>query len=316
MAEHHALEQNIAPAPFQLLTFFAAHTSRIRLGTAVVVAPYWHPVKLAGEAAMFDLLSEGRLEFGIGRGAYQREFDIMSGGIPQQEGVAYMQEMLPAVKALWLGDYEHKGNYWSFPTATSVPKPLQKPYPPIWVAARDPGTYDWAIENGCNIQSWGIVRPFAEVELYKRRFEAALKRYPQSPRPKFMTMRWAAVYEKPNGWELPVTAILRRSAQFENLFKNLAGVTNGFPDLVDLETIENRAEYQPDALCANLLFGTPSQVIAKLQQYRALGVDNFCFNTSYGLPMEFQKKSLRLFIDEVMPEFSETTRAKAAPQPA
>ena len=56
-AEHHALEMTIAPDPFQLLTWWAAHTDRIRLGTAVVVAPYWHPIKLAGEAAMIDLLS-------------------------------------------------------------------------------------------------------------------------------------------------------------------------------------------------------------------------------------------------------------------
>jgi hypothetical protein len=69
ITEHHAIEQNISPAPFQLMAFLAAHTSRIRLGSAVAVAPYWHPVKLAGEAALFDLLSKGRLEFGIGRGA-------------------------------------------------------------------------------------------------------------------------------------------------------------------------------------------------------------------------------------------------------
>jgi flavin-dependent trigonelline monooxygenase, oxygenase component len=60
-AEHHAIEMTIAPAPFPLLAWWAAHTSRIRLGTAVVVAPYWHPIKVAGEAAMLDLLSGGRL---------------------------------------------------------------------------------------------------------------------------------------------------------------------------------------------------------------------------------------------------------------
>jgi alkanesulfonate monooxygenase SsuD/methylene tetrahydromethanopterin reductase-like flavin-dependent oxidoreductase (luciferase family) len=76
-AEHHALEMTIAPGPFQILTWWAAHTSRIRLGPAVVVAPYWHPIRLAGEAALLDLYSGGRLEFGIGSGAYQREFDRM-----------------------------------------------------------------------------------------------------------------------------------------------------------------------------------------------------------------------------------------------
>jgi alkanesulfonate monooxygenase SsuD/methylene tetrahydromethanopterin reductase-like flavin-dependent oxidoreductase (luciferase family) len=304
IGEHHAIEQNISPAPFQLMAFLAAHTTRIRLGTAVVVAPYWHPVKLAGEAAMLDVLSGGRLEFGIGRGAYQREFDIMAGGIPQREGGGYMQEMLPAVIALWRGDYAHDGRYWSFPTATSVPKPLQQPYPPLWVAARDPDTYDWAIAQGCSIQSWAIARPFSEVELYKSQFDAALSRHPQKRRPKFLTMRWTAVYDRPDGWEIPVAAVRRRSAQFENLFKNLAGVSNGFPHAIDLESIDNRAEYRAQPLRANLMFGTPAEVIAKLRRYEALGVDNFCYSASYGLPMDVQKRSLRLFIDDVMPAFA------------
>ena len=72
-ADHHALEMTIAPDPFQILTWWAAHTNKIRLGTAVAVAPYWHPIKLAGEAAFTDLITGGRLEFGIGSGAYQRD---------------------------------------------------------------------------------------------------------------------------------------------------------------------------------------------------------------------------------------------------
>ena len=84
-AEHHTIELIIGPNPFTLLTHWAAHTSTIRLGTAVIVAPYWHPLRLAGEAALCDLLSGGRLEFGISRGAFQYEFDRMAGGIPQRQ---------------------------------------------------------------------------------------------------------------------------------------------------------------------------------------------------------------------------------------
>ncbi len=127
-AEHHALEMTIAPNPFQLLTWWAQHTDRIRLGTAVAVAAYWHPINLAGEAAMTDLLSGGRLEFGIGSGAYQREFDRMHAGLKQSDAYRYMQEMLPALKGLWAGDYEHKGEFWNFPTSTSVPKTVQQPH--------------------------------------------------------------------------------------------------------------------------------------------------------------------------------------------
>ena len=133
-AEHHALEMTIAPNPFQLLTWWASNTSKIRLGTAVAVAAYWHPIRLAGEAAMTDLISGGRLEFGIGSGAYQREFDRMKPGLKQSDAWHYMNEMLPAVRALWAGDYTHDGEYWSFPRSTSVPKPAQSEVP-VWVAA-------------------------------------------------------------------------------------------------------------------------------------------------------------------------------------
>jgi alkanesulfonate monooxygenase SsuD/methylene tetrahydromethanopterin reductase-like flavin-dependent oxidoreductase (luciferase family) len=152
-AEHHALEMTIAPNPFSILTWWAENTSTIRLGTAVAVAAYWHPIKLAGEAAFVDLISNGRLEFGIGSGAYQREFDRMAAGLKQSDAWQHMQEMLPLVRALWQGDTEHNGKFWNFPTATSCPKPLQKEVP-VWVAARAPITYDYAVKNGCNIMSW------------------------------------------------------------------------------------------------------------------------------------------------------------------
>ncbi|MEZ5925870.1 MAG: LLM class flavin-dependent oxidoreductase [Hyphomicrobiaceae bacterium] len=100
--------------PVQICAWWAAHTERIRIGVAVAVAAYWHPIKLAGAAALFDLVSGGRSEFGIGSGAYQREFDRMMPGLKQTEGWRYMQEMLPLVQALWQGDVEHKGEFWSF----------------------------------------------------------------------------------------------------------------------------------------------------------------------------------------------------------
>ena len=99
-AEHHGVEMTIAPNPFQILLYWAGHTHRIRLGTAVVVAPYWHPLRLAGEAALCDVLCDGRLELGIARGAFQYEFDRMAAGIRGEEGVGYMKELLPAVKSL------------------------------------------------------------------------------------------------------------------------------------------------------------------------------------------------------------------------
>jgi alkanesulfonate monooxygenase SsuD/methylene tetrahydromethanopterin reductase-like flavin-dependent oxidoreductase (luciferase family) len=306
-AEHHALEMTIAPSPFQLLTHWAAHTSRIRLGTAVVVAPYWHPIKLAGEAALFDLLSGGRLEFGIGRGAYQREFDRIKDGMDGKLGVPMMREMLPALKALWQGDYAHDGEYWKFPASKSCPTPLQKPHPPIWVAARDPGTFDAAVREGYNVMTWALTRSFSEVQLYKSHFENALAAHPEVTRPRFMTMRHTGIYATPGNDAPFIEAITRQGRQFENLFRNLAPVVDGFPQDPDPSLLTNQAEYEPSNLRQNLILGTPDEAIVKLKEYEALGVDHFCFNSAFGLAPEHQERSLRLFIDEVMPAFREAS---------
>lgn len=310
-AEHHTIEFTIAPNPFQILTWWGAHTERIRLGTATVVAPYWNPLRLAGEAALCDHLTGGRLEFGIARGAYQYEFDRMAGGIPQQEGVAYMQELLPAVQKLWAGDYAHEGKYYRFPLATSVPKPLQQPSPPIWVAARDPGTFDWAVRNGYNILSTPLSRPMAEVGILADKFGKAVSDHPNVARPRFMMLRRSCVYARPEDWEVPVRASIDYGRAFENLFQNIGTVTNGFPKAVPYETVANRSEYDPRSIRDNLLFGTPDEVIEKLMVYEAAGVDQFCLGLAFNLPIEVQKKSLDLFIREVMPVFAARERDAA-----
>ncbi len=311
-AEHHALEMTIAPNPFQILTWWAAHTDRIRLGTGVVVAPYWHPINVAGEAALCDLYSGGRLEFGIGSGAYQREFDRMHPGLKQTEGWRYMQEMLPAVKALWAGDYEHNGEFWKFPVSTSVPKPVQKPHPPVWIAARAPVSYDYAVKEGCNIISWPLTRPFSEAELYKQRLDDAMAAHPGANRPTFAMMRHTVVYANADDWEMPVKAAQRMLGQFENLFKNLGDVKDGFPKQVDLEALANRDEFNARMLHDNLMFGTPDEVIEKLKRYDALGVDQFTYYASLGLGFAEQKRSLELFINEVMPAFAAAGATQAA----
>ena len=303
-AEHHGLELTIAPNPFQILTWWATHTNRIRLGTAVAVAAYWHPINLASEAALTDLISGGRLEFGIGSGAYQREFDRMHPGLKQSDAYHYVHEMLPALKALWKGDYEHNGQYWSFPTATSVPHPVQVPHPPIWVAARSPITFDYAVANGCNIISWPLTRPISEVELYKSQLDESIAKHAAGQRPTFAVMRHTALYENSQGRETVITAIQRSMGMFENLFRNLSDVVNGFPKQIPLEELSEREQYNPNMLEQNLMLGSPDEVIQKLKRYEEIGVDDFVYLASMGLGQKEQKNSLALFCNEVMPAFN------------
>jgi alkanesulfonate monooxygenase SsuD/methylene tetrahydromethanopterin reductase-like flavin-dependent oxidoreductase (luciferase family) len=313
--EHHTIEFVVGPNPFTAMSFWAANTKQIRLGTAVVVPPFWHPIRLAGEAALFDVMSGGRLELGFGRGAYQHEFDRMAGGMPHVEGGEHMREMLPLVKSLWQGDVEHRGKLWSFPRATSVPKPLQNPHPPIWVAARDPGTFDWAIKQGAHIMATPLSRPHAEVETLVQRFNDTLAANPGVPssgpgRPRLLMLRRGCVYEDAAGEAKAIEAAIMYGRRFENLFKNIGTVTNGFPEAVELAQIANRAEFDPDFIRTNMIFGRPDEVVRKLRAYEALGIDVFAFSATFGLPYEMTKRSLELFIREVMPHFS--TKAEPA----
>jgi len=302
-AEHHALEMTIAPNPFSILTWWAEHTNDIRLGTAVIAAPYWHPIKAAGEAAFVDLISGGRLEFGIGSGAYQREFDRMRPGLKQTDAWRYMQEMLPVIRKLLQGDYAHEGEHWSFPASTSCPKPLQAEVP-VWVAARAPITYDYAVKHGCNIQSWPLTRDMGEAQAYMDRLNEAVANNPGARRPTMAMMRHTALYDRKEDWMVPVRAAQRQLSQFENLFKNMGDVENGFPKSIPFDQLGNRAEYDPEMLSRNLMFGTPDEVIAKLKEYEAIGVDDFIYYASLGLGLKEQKRSLELFCKEVIPAFA------------
>lgn len=301
-AEHHALEMTIAPNPFQILTWWAEHTSNIRLGVGVVNAAYWHPINLAGEAAMLDLLSNGRLEFGIGSGAYQREFDRMKPGLAQPDSWRYMQESLPVVRALWEGDVAHDGEFWQFPTSTSVPKPLQEKVR-CWAAARSPITYDYAVANDCSILCWPLTLPMSEAEKYKGFLDEAIEKHGGDWDGDFALMRHTAVYETEADRALALDAIRNVLAMFGSLMTMEGKTINGFTEKVPLDVLEGNARVDPVMLEQNLMFGTPDEVIDKLRGYEALGVDSFLYYASMGLDMAAQKRSLKLFIDKVMPAF-------------
>ena len=301
-AEHHALEMTIAPNPFQIMTWWAAHTDNIRLGCGVANASYWHPINLAGEAAMVDLLSGGRLELGLGSGAYQREFDRMRPGLNQKDSNRYMQEMLPLVRELWKGDVEHNGENWQFPKATSCPKPVQDNVP-MWVAARSPATFDYAVANDCNVMCWPLTMPFSEAEKYKTQLDESIAKA-GGWAGTFALMRHTSVYDSEDDHTATLGAIRNALGKFGNLMMKKGDVVNGFPESIPLKDLAGNVRVNPAMLEENLTFGDPDTVIAKLRAYEDLGVDAYIYYASMGLDMAVQKRSLQLFIDRVMPAFA------------
>lgn len=303
-AEHHALEMTIAPNPFQLMTWWADHTTNIRLGCGVANTAYWHPINLAGEAAMTDLLSDGRLEMGVGSGAYQREFDRMKPGLQQPDSYRYMNEMLPLIRQLWRGDVAHDGEFWQFPTATSCPKPIQDEVP-MWVAARAPVTFDYGVANNCNVLSWPLTHPFSEVKEYRSRLDNAIAANDGHWNGRWAVMRHASIYDNETDRQAAIDAVRHILGLFGNLMLAKGEVVNGFPDHIAPEELEGNLRFDPDMLETNLIFGSPDEVTDKLRGYEDLGVDAFVYYASMGLDHRQQQRSLKLFIDNVMPAFSQ-----------
>jgi alkanesulfonate monooxygenase SsuD/methylene tetrahydromethanopterin reductase-like flavin-dependent oxidoreductase (luciferase family) len=313
VGEHHMVELVISPNPFAMLSYWGSHTSKIRLCCGVVQAAYWHPIRLAAEAALCDVLTNGRLEFGIARGAFQYEFNRFSNGMDERKGVDYVKETLPAVLKLWSGDYEHKGELFSFPMTTSVPKPVQKPHPPIWVAARDPQTMNWAVGAGANIMASPLSRPASEVLVIGEKFKAACAAHPSVKRPRLLIQRRTCVYDSPSDWRVPVDAQLKFARAFETLFQNIGGVKNGFAEPADLATVKNKDEYVPETVKENFVFGTPDECIEKLKVYEEVGTDVYSYSASFGLDWKVARRSLELFIERVMPAFVDRPHASGSP---
>ena len=96
IGEHHSMEYTISPSPMPQLAYLAARTSKIRLGAGTIIAPFWDPLRVAGECALLDVISNGRMEVGLARGAYQFEFDRLMGGMPAVDGGKHLRRASPA----------------------------------------------------------------------------------------------------------------------------------------------------------------------------------------------------------------------------
>lgn len=305
IGEHHAMEFTISPSPMPQLAYLAAKTSTIRLGAGTIIAPFWNPIRVAGECALLDVISGGRMEVGLARGAYQFEFDRLAGGMPGQQGGAHLREMVPAVRKLWQGDYAHDGEIWQFPASTSMPRPVQQPTPPMWIAARDPDTHDFAVANGCNVMVTPLMKDDTEVEDLVRKFETAVGNHPEVERPEIMVLRHTYVHDEsdPDGWRPAAEGVNRYYRTFDAWFGNKTAPRDGFLEPSPVSKFAERPEFEPEALHKSAMIGTPTEVVDRLREYERLGVDEFSFWTDNSLTHEQKRKSLQLFINEVVPAF-------------
>ena len=151
VTEHHFHEYGgTIPDPATFLSAVASRTTRLRLGIAIVILPLHNPIEVAESYAMVDVISGGRLNFGIGRGT---PAELEQFGIGYEESVSRLREGTAIIQQGWSGEaIEFTGELFAYQGVRILPKPVQQPHPPFWVAAsRSDGTYRWAGEKGFHL---------------------------------------------------------------------------------------------------------------------------------------------------------------------
>jgi alkanesulfonate monooxygenase SsuD/methylene tetrahydromethanopterin reductase-like flavin-dependent oxidoreductase (luciferase family) len=150
LAEHHFSSFSVCPSVHMMGTMAAARTKRLRIGTAVSLAPFYNPLRLAEEVALLDVLSGGRVNWGAGRGFERSEFAAF--GIPGEESAPRFHETVDIVLKAWTQQrLSYEGKFYRYDDVEVLPKPLQAPHPPVWMAASSTPAIEWAASQGHSI---------------------------------------------------------------------------------------------------------------------------------------------------------------------
>ena len=150
LAEHHFSSFSVCPSVHMMGTMAAARTQRLRIGMAVSLAPFYTPLRLAKEVALLDVLSGGRVNWGAGRGFERSEFAAF--GIPGEESAPRFHETVDIVLQAWTHQrLTYHGRFYNYDNVEVLPKPLQAPHPPTWMAGSSMTAIAWAAGQGHSI---------------------------------------------------------------------------------------------------------------------------------------------------------------------
>jgi alkanesulfonate monooxygenase SsuD/methylene tetrahydromethanopterin reductase-like flavin-dependent oxidoreductase (luciferase family) len=284
LVEHHFTGFGQVSATLNLLTWVGARTTTLRLGTAVIVLAWHNPVLLAEQAATLDLLSGGRLDFGIGKGYRYNEFAGFC--TPMEEADGRFDESLEVMLRAWMSDapWSHHGTYWHFENVVVEPPPARKPHPALWMGAGSPASIRKvaALGYGLLLDQFASVAQIRErIALYRAEVEARGRVY--DPMSVGVT-RSVNITDTPEDLERAMQARIAGRRRIDRLAERPDG--------------KGREVLTDDDLRASPLYGTPDAVAAKVQALSAAGAEYVLLNSAGGLP------TLRRFAKELMPIFS------------
>jgi alkanesulfonate monooxygenase SsuD/methylene tetrahydromethanopterin reductase-like flavin-dependent oxidoreductase (luciferase family) len=293
LVEHHFTGFGQISASLNLLCYLAARTTRMRLGTAVMVLPWHNPALLTEQAATVDVLSNGRLDLGVGRGYRYSEFAGFR--MSMDEAEARYQECLAFIKKAWTSDgrFSHDGTYWHYDNVVIEPAPIQRPHPPLWIGANSDASIEKAAKAGFNLllaQHGTPEECGRKVAVYRRAVESlgrSFDPFSVGTTRAFHMAHTAAERERQHELRIRFLRTVRQ------LSEPPPGVTAGghFRPFAGDEDMKQHTE-------TDTLIGTPEEIIGRLKDYEAAGVQHLLL-----IDVGASRESLRIFGREIMPHF-------------
>jgi alkanesulfonate monooxygenase SsuD/methylene tetrahydromethanopterin reductase-like flavin-dependent oxidoreductase (luciferase family) len=290
IVEHHFTGFGQVSASLNILSYLAATTEKIRLGTAVVVLPWHNPVLVAEQAATLDLLSNGRLDFGVGKG--YRDYEFAGFCVDQAEATERFDEAMDVIRKAWSthGRFSHHGKRWHFENVVVEPAPVQQPHPPFWLGAGSAESIRRGAREGYNLlldQIGSTDLTIARVKAFRDECEKLGRAY----HPEMVGATRGLQIVRNEG---------EREKALEvryNVLKNIGGLARG-PGAARYSNLKDESGPPLEVDDAPLL-GTPKEIVARLKKLEAGGVEHVLL-----VDPRPSVESLRIFAREIMPEFA------------
>jgi len=297
LTEHHFLDDGYSSALLPIAAAIAARTERIRIGTSVMLLPLHNPLRVAEDAATVDILSNGRLDLGLGQGYRVEEFEGF--GISRAERGPRLEEGIGIIRrAFTERNFTHEGRFYQYRNVTVTPEPVQKPHPPLWIAARGPKAIARAGRLGYHFIGTGGMD---QQQIYDESLRAAGHRVED-----FSIGQVRAIYIAPtrdaafDASEKYVHYVLNSYGEWMGKAQDLPGDTG----LMSLPPAEQFRHLDTGRFFGEaLIIGTPDDAIRMIEDYqRRTRVTHLCMLMQIpGMRIETSSRSLELFAKEVMP---------------
>lgn len=296
--EHHQ-QPAIPAAPLTLAAATAAVTSRIQVGTAIIVLPLYHPVHVAEDVATIDRISGGRFVLGVGLGYQAVDFDAFD--VPVRQRVSLFEESTEIIRRLWTEDrVSFAGKRFRLKDVHLEPRPVQDPHPPLWLA----GGSDDSIKRAARLGDAWITDPIIPLGGMKGLaglYHETCRRRGRTGR--IVVMRETLIAETRSEAERDLVPSLL--ATYRYYWK-----TGAFNPVLDpwVNEIHSTSELTLNRVADRLLIGSPDDIAAQIARWRdEVGVDDFIFifQPRRGRAHEDTERALRLFAEGVLPKFQE-----------